>query len=64
MIRPVSAFVGPRAAFLAWLRSWIDRVTRGEWKDRQVDLLDLIAEEGDPDGCSPYGCRSGEQVAP
>lgn len=37
----------------------IDRVTRNEWKDRQVDLLDLIAEEGDPDGCSPYGCRSG-----
>lgn len=38
----------------------IDRVTRGEWNDRQGDLLDLIAEEGDPDGCSPYGCRSGE----
>lgn len=37
----------------------IDRVTRREWDDRQVDLLDLIAEEGDPDGCSPYGCRSG-----
>lgn len=36
----------------------IDRVTRGEWNDRQVDLLDLLAEEGDPDGCSPYGCRS------
>jgi hypothetical protein len=41
-------------------RAPIDRVTRGEWNDRQVDLLDLIAEEGDPDGCSPYGCRSGE----
>lgn len=41
----------------------IDRVTRREWHDRQVDLLDLIAEEGDPDGCSPYGCRSGEEVA-
>jgi len=40
----------------------IDRVTRGEWTDRQVDLLDLIAEEGDPDGCSPYGCRSGLPV--
>jgi hypothetical protein len=39
----------------------IDRVTRAEWRDRQGDLLDLIAdmEEGDPDGCSPYGCRSG-----
>ncbi|WP_116051900.1 hypothetical protein [Amycolatopsis palatopharyngis] len=36
----------------------IDKVTRGEWRDRQGDLLDLI-EDGDPDGCSPYGCRSG-----
>lgn len=40
----------------------IDRVTRAEWHDRQGDLLDLLAEEGDPDGCSPYGCRSGEAV--
>jgi hypothetical protein len=37
----------------------IDRVTRAEWHDRQGDLLDLITEQGDPDGCSPYGCRSG-----
>lgn len=44
----------------------IDRVTSHEWRGRQVDLLDLVAdaeadaeEEGDPDGCSPYGCRSG-----
>lgn len=37
----------------------IDRVTRNEWNARQGDLFDLIAEEGDPDGCSPYGCRSG-----
>jgi hypothetical protein len=36
----------------------IDRVTRVEWKDRQLDLF----EDGDPDGCSPYGCRSGEPV--
>lgn len=40
----------------------IDRVTRAEWKGRQVDLLDVLAEEGDPDGCSPYGCRSGAPV--
>lgn len=40
----------------------IDKVTKGEWNERQVDLLDLIAEEGDPDGCSPYGCRSGSPV--
>lgn len=42
----------------------IDHVTRGEWADRQGDLLDVIAEGGDPDGCSPYGCRSGAPVAP
>jgi hypothetical protein len=36
----------------------IDRVTRAEWRDRQGDLFDLD-EMGDPDGCSPYGCRSG-----
>lgn len=36
----------------------IDRVTRVEWRDRQLDLF----EDGDPDGCSPYGCRSGEPV--
>ncbi len=48
----------------------IDRVTRSEWAERQGDLLDLIAdvdaglwEDGDPDGCSPYGCRSGTAVA-
>jgi hypothetical protein len=37
----------------------IDRVSRREWNERQSDLIDLVAEEGDPDGCSPYGCRSG-----
>lgn len=40
----------------------IDRVTRPEWADRQGSILDVIAdadEDGDPDGCSPYGCRSG-----
>lgn len=36
----------------------IDRVTRAEWKDRQGDLF----EDGDPDGCSPWACRSGEAV--
>ncbi|MBE3206808.1 hypothetical protein IHE48_39095 [Frankia sp. CH37] len=38
----------------------IDHVTRTEWRDRQGDLLDELAEDGDPDGCSPYGCRSGQ----
>ncbi|WP_327639567.1 hypothetical protein OHB24_14725 [Kribbella sp. NBC_00482] len=37
----------------------IDRITRVERRDDQVDLFDLLAEDGDPDGCSPYGCRSG-----
>jgi hypothetical protein len=37
----------------------IDRVTRAEWRGRQGDLFDALAELGDPDGCSPYGCRSG-----
>lgn len=34
----------------------IDRVTRAEYAEMQLDLF----EDGDPDGCSPYGCRSGE----
>jgi hypothetical protein len=32
----------------------IDHVTRAELRD--------IAEDGEPDGCSPYGCRSGAAV--
>ncbi|OCB09336.1 hypothetical protein A5717_26195 [Mycolicibacterium porcinum] len=45
----------------------IDRVTAREWADRQTDIFDAIAdldamEHGDEDGCSPYGCRSGEPV--
>jgi hypothetical protein len=41
----------------------INRVTRKEWADRSLDIFDALAELGDPDGCSPYGCRSGEAVA-
>lgn len=41
----------------------IDRVTWHEWKTRQTDIFDQIAdaemEDGDPDGCSPWSCRSG-----
>lgn len=40
----------------------IDRLTRAELAEAQGNLLDLI-EDGDPDGCSPYGCRSGEVSA-
>lgn len=39
----------------------IDRVTRREWADRQGDIFDEV-EEGDPDGCSPWTCRSGLPV--
>lgn len=45
----------------------IDRVTRREWADRQGDIFDAVAdaemEDGDPDGCSPWTCRSGLPVA-
>lgn len=36
----------------------IDRVGPKEWAERQLDIFDVL-EDGDPDGCSPYGCRSG-----
>lgn len=41
----------------------IERVTRKELADRQTDIFDELAENGHPDGCSPYGCISGEPVA-
>jgi hypothetical protein len=37
----------------------IDRRTRREWQDEQPTLFDDLDDEGDPNGCSPYGCRSG-----
>lgn len=40
-------------------RAPIDHRTRAEWvAEFQPSLFDA-AEDGDPDGCSPYGCRSG-----
>jgi hypothetical protein len=36
----------------------IDRLTTKEFLDTEPNLLDLL-ETGEPDGCSPYGCRSG-----
>jgi hypothetical protein len=36
----------------------IDRIQRNEARAAQLDLF----EDGDADGCSPYGCRSGEPV--
>lgn len=48
----------------------IDRVTSHEWKSRQSDVFGQIAdlelertEDGDPDGCSPWSCRSGRSAA-
>ncbi|MFE3197770.1 hypothetical protein [Embleya sp. NPDC059237] len=44
----------------------IDRVTSHEWRSRQVDVFDAVAdaemELGDQDGCSPWSCRSGAPV--
>jgi hypothetical protein len=44
----------------------IDRVTAHEWAAKQTDIFGHIAdielEEGDPDGCSPWACRSGRPV--
>lgn len=37
----------------------IDRVTRKESGEAQTDLFDALADADDPDGCSPFGCRSG-----
>lgn len=43
----------------------IDRVTAHEWRQQQTDVFGQIAdaelENGDPDGCSPWACRSGAQ---
>ena len=39
----------------------IDRVTAKEWAGAQGDVFDAL-EDGEPDGCSPYGCRSGASV--
>lgn len=40
----------------------VDRTTRGERLSWQTDIFDHLDEDGDPDGCSPYGCRSGAPV--
>ncbi len=43
----------------------IDRVSRKEYSELQIDVFDELAdlqENGYPDGCGPYGCRSGEPV--
>lgn len=52
----------------------ISRVSSREWRGRQVDLLEVLADQeleaahhtngADPIGCSPWACRSGEPAAP
>lgn len=37
----------------------IDKVTRKELADDQLDIFDALAEDGYTHGCSPYGCQSG-----
>lgn len=45
----------------------IGRVTAHEWASKQTDVFGQIAdielEDGDPDGCSPWACRSGRPAA-
>jgi hypothetical protein len=41
----------------------VDRTTRAERLGWQTDIFDHLDEAGDPDGCSPYGCRSGLEAA-
>ena len=45
----------------------IDSIRPSEWQ--QDDFFDAVyaaelAEQGDPDGCSPYACRSGQAIDP
>jgi hypothetical protein len=42
----------------------IDRVLPRDVREDQMTIFEelMIQEEGDPDGCSPYGCRSGAAV--
>jgi hypothetical protein len=37
----------------------IDRWTRGDIAEATAEVQGDLFEDGDPDGCSPYGCRSG-----
>lgn len=45
----------------------IDRIQRREHRADQPDIFDAVfeaeLEDGDPDGCSPWACRSGSAVA-
>ncbi|WP_051942587.1 adenine nucleotide alpha hydrolase family protein [Streptacidiphilus rugosus] len=42
----------------------IDKVTRGEWHQRQGDLFDALADqEADTPGCSPWSCHGDQETA-
>lgn len=46
----------------------VDRIQRREMTEQQISVFDALyeaelAEEGDPDGCSPWACRSGAPAA-
>ncbi|MGW4720905.1 hypothetical protein ACWEO7_39180, partial [Nocardia sp. NPDC004260] len=35
----------------------IDHVTAAEWRSRQLDMFDAVADLEIERGCSPWGCR-------
>lgn len=45
----------------------VDKVSFVEWRGRQTDVFgqvaDALLEQGDPDGCGPWACRSGTAAA-
>jgi len=60
-LRLLSLGAGVQSTTLALMAAPIDRTTRAERIGWQTDIFDHL-EDGDPDGCSPYGCRSGDAV--
>lgn len=63
------SFVGPtqvpflHRSLLPLDEAPIDVVTAAELRERQLSLADVeLAENGAADGCSPYGCRSGDSA--
>ncbi len=39
----------------------IDHVTAAEWRARQIDMFDAVADIELGRGCSPWGCRSDDE---
>lgn len=65
IVRPLEPWLGPHtehrrdAKFRATWSTTLDDMARAERLSWQTDIFDHLDEDGDPDGCSPYGCRSG-----